>query len=503
LNLRSFPLLAAIALLLGVFPVQCAEQGQLDASEALFTVMAAANAAGYDAGLSSSPPIRQQVRDRVAASQAPVLKELRAWYHQNPEPDKTQDLARFISLGLSVKDVPDFEWAKRIVEVPPDAMAMDDFRKLLPRFFEEAKIDDIWQVSQKAVESALERYQGPVAQAVLEVNGYLRNPVHEFLGRRFQIYIDFLGAPNQVQTRSFGDDYFVVLTASDDLRTFDVRHAYFRYMVDPLALKYGMALKEKASLMDIAEGAPLLREPYRSSFDLLATECLIKAIESRLLKNPHLIDQDLREGYILTPFFNEQMAIYEKGQESMRVFFPQMVQALSVKHEIQRLDGVEFAKALPLNATAPGQHGEPHGAQAAELETSVAARSVNAADDYLHKRDLDSANKLYTRALQQPGSQAEHARAYYGLAHVELLSKKPDEAEEMFHKALDSAPDADVQAWTCYYLGKLATLRDARDEAMKWYQKAVAVKGAPDKAIEFTRKGIAELDHPAAPPASQ
>ena len=40
-------------------------EGQLDGSEALFTVLAAINAAGYDADLDSNAnsPVRKQVRD--------------------------------------------------------------------------------------------------------------------------------------------------------------------------------------------------------------------------------------------------------------------------------------------------------------------------------------------------------------------------------------------------------------------------------------------------------
>ena len=40
---------------------------------------------------------------------------------------------------------------------------------------------------------------------------------------------------------------------------------------------------------------------------LLATESLIKAIESRLAKSPQLGHQALTEGFILTPFFAENL----------------------------------------------------------------------------------------------------------------------------------------------------------------------------------------------------
>jgi hypothetical protein len=50
-------------------------------------------AAGYDGGLASSPDIRRQVRAQVEASRAAVIAELKAWYHEHPPTDKTQDLS--------------------------------------------------------------------------------------------------------------------------------------------------------------------------------------------------------------------------------------------------------------------------------------------------------------------------------------------------------------------------------------------------------------------------
>ena len=485
---RLIPLLIAAV---SVTTANAAEQhGQLDASEALFTVLAAANAAGYDAGLATSPPLRQQVRDRIAASQAPVVAELRAWYHDHRQPDKTMDLARFVSLGLSV-NTPDFNWSKREVETPPDAMQLNEFRLLLPRFYIEAKIADLWKQSQRAIDAALERDQEPIVKAVSEVNAYLRNPASQFLGRRFQIFVDFLGASNQVQTRSYGDDTFVVLTPASQPPVFAVRHAYFRYVIDPLAIKYGMDLKEKASLLELADDAPLLREQYRTDFGLLATECLIKAIESRMNSNPSMVDEAVREGYILTPFFNEQLALYEKQPQSMKLFFPAMVAALNVKHETKRLAHVTFATEFPQQTAVVTE-------QRPQITLSLAAQSVEQGDrSYYDKQDLDSARKLYERALEQPGTPTEHSKAFYGLAHIALRQKDPETADQYFRKTLESSPDSDTQAWTCYYLGmlsaKLSAAATANEEAHKWFQEVLAVKGAPTKAVESARLELAKL----------
>jgi tetratricopeptide (TPR) repeat protein len=463
------------------------EQARLDASEPLFTVLAAANAVGYDSGLQTSPAIRAQIRDKIAATKAPILAELKVWFGEHSTGDKQRDLDRFISLGLSIDGAPDFKWSTREPDVPPEAKAWDSLREILPRFYEQCDIANLWRASQRAVETELSRYQEPVAKTLLELNAYLRNPTYGFLGRRFRVYIDFMAAPNQVQTRSFGDDYFVVITYSNDLKIPEIRHAYLRYLIDPLSIKYGVELQAKDSLEDIAVGAPLLREPYRSNFDLLASECLIKAIESRLLSNPSMVNQALREGYILTPFFNEQLALYEKSPEAMKLFFPEMIAALSVRHEIKRLENVEFAKEAPKETSKPAV------AIVQVAPKSEAAAAAAKADDlYYGKQDLDSARKLYTHALELPGTPADHSLAYYGLAHIALKQRDPEGADQLFRKTIESSPAPDTQAWSYYYLGRLAVAANEHDEAVKWFNQAIGVPGAPEKAVESARKELAK-----------
>ena len=202
----------------------------------------------------------------------------------------------------------------------------------------------------------------------------------------------------------------------------------------------------------------LLGEQYRADFGLLASECLIKAIESRQSSDPSMVHQALREGYILTPFFDEQLAIYEKQPESMKLFFPAMVQSLSVKHEIKRLEGVPFATELPQRPVVKTMvTPAPAG--------SLASQTVAKADDsYYEKKDLDSARKLYEHALEQPGSATDHSKAYYGLAHIALKQKDPETAEQLFRKTLESSPEPETQAWSCYYLGKLSAVANDKEK---------------------------------------
>ena len=112
-------------------------------------------------------------------------------------------------------------------------------------------------------------------------------------------------APNQIQTRSYGNQYFVVITPSAEPRMFDVRHAYLHYLLDPLSTRYQEILNRKKPLIDIANALARPARCLKQDFLLLVTECLIKAVEARLDHKPETVQQALMQGYILTPYFSE------------------------------------------------------------------------------------------------------------------------------------------------------------------------------------------------------
>ena len=83
---------------------------------------------------------------------------------------------------------------------------------MLIRFYREAALNDLWQKLQPEYQREIARYHEPVSRALLEANGYLRNPTSGYMGRRFFVFVEMLAPPNQVHTRSYKDDYFIVVT---------------------------------------------------------------------------------------------------------------------------------------------------------------------------------------------------------------------------------------------------------------------------------------------------
>lgn len=454
-----------------------AENLQLGTSENLFAVLAAANAAGYDEGVSlpDNNPLRAQLREYLAKQNIAVLPALKAYYRKHMLKNGVQDLSEYISYALSVTGPPDFAWRTRDVDVPPDAMALSGFTPLLVDFYKQANLAELWNRSQPAYEKEMEKYHTPLLTTTTGVDGYLRVPAGGYLGRRFQVFIDLLAAPEQVQTRNYGDDAFVIVTASEKARLFDIRHAYLHFEIDPIVIKFGVELDQKRSLIDFAQLAPL--EPnYKTDFVLLSNESLIKAVESRLDKNRGEVDQAARQGYIMTPYFAEQLPVFEKQEQGLRYYFEEMVAGIDLKRESNRIGDIKF-DAAPLVRL-----GKQVTVAAPEPKLSPSGKTLEKAEDLYTNRSLDQAKELYLKSLQETGSAVEHAQAWYGLARIAALQKQPDAAVKLFEKTLEAAPDDQTKAWTLVYLARLSRAASDPERAAKFYQEALGVKGASEAA---------------------
>lgn len=482
-------LLAAALLAAPAAAATPAEPGQLDSSPALFSVLAAINIAGYDADLDSptNSPLRAMIRNYILAKPPACLPELKRFFQEHRQKNATAELSQYVSFALSTEGPPNFEFRFKEYLLPPDAAPLINFRPLLVRFHKEANIDELYRKAQPYFDQVIARYHEPVSKAVLEVNAYLRNPTSGYVGRRFQVYIDLLGAPNQVFSRSYADDYFVVVTPSAQPQVDYVRHAYLHYLLDPMSIRYGEEIRAKRSLEDFALGAPALDESFKNDFVLLTGECVIKAVEARLAPasaRAAMIEQALREGFILTPFFAEQLVLYEKQEAAMRYFYPEMIKAIDLRKETARLDKVEFLRERVVRRAKPAPPPKPP-----EPPTG-AAKTLAGAEELYRARQLEKARDMFLQALKETDEKPLHAKAYYGLARIAALRKDPETAEKLFQRVLELQPDPQTKGWTLVYLGRLADAAGERGNALESYRAALAVEGASEGAKEAARLGL-------------
>ena len=270
----------------------------------------------------------------------------------------------------------------------------------------------MWQKVRPQFDEAIARYHEPVSRSLLEINAYLRNPTSGVSGRRFMVILSLLAAPNQIQVRSYEGDYYVVITPSVDPRIADIRYAYLHYVLEPLITRAQAKLEEKKALGDYALGAPFLEEHYKHDFLLLATASLIKAVESRLSPVPSkekeaMVDHAWKQGFILAPFFAEQLPIYEKQPQAMRLYFPEMVEAIDLRKEEARVRNLEFDQTPPVRKAKAAP-------VAPAVEPTAIEKSLVEAEDLYKKRDFEKAREAYLSVISQTYEKPLQAKAYYG-----------------------------------------------------------------------------------------
>lgn len=465
-------------LVAGASEVRAAGGNELDANENLFAVLAAINSAGYDEGLSlpDNSPLRGQLREYMAKQDIPVLPDLKRFVERHRQKNAVQDLSQYISFALSVQGPPEFGWRSRDVEVPPDALTLTDFAPLLARFYRQANVAELWKKSQPAFDREMDKYHGPIIAMVDKVNGYLRVSADSYLGRRFRVSVDLLGVPQQVQTRNYGNDAFVVVTPSVEPRMFDIRHAYLHYQIDPIIIKYGMDFQQRQALLDYVQEAPL-ESGFKNDFILLANESLIKAVESRLDGNTAEVQQATGQGFALAPYFAEQLPIFEKQQQGMRYYMETLAAGMDLKRETARIKTMKFDAAIAVRAAKAVNVAPP------EKSLSESGKLLVKAENLYTGRTLEEAKEVYLKSLEQKGSDEEHAQAWYGLARISVLQRQPENAVRLFEKTLAAFPDPQTKAWSYVYLARLAKAASEPEEAEKFYQQALAVEGASKAAV--------------------
>jgi tetratricopeptide (TPR) repeat protein len=456
----------------------------LQANEQIFSVLAALNAAGYDAGLGSETPSspRLEARAWVSGHSPEVLPAITRYYAGHHLEDPAADLGQYISLALLLGPAPDFKFAVADADLPPDAHAIKDLVPLLQRFYKEADLEGLWGKLQPKYEAAIASLSDPVRRMIAASDAYLRFPSGAYLGRNCTINLNLLGASGEVQARTYGENYYLVVGRSPELHLADIRHQYLHFLLDPLAVKYAIEIHQKEGLASLARPAPALGRDFKADFSLLLTECLIRAVELRMdrpARPQETINELTNAGLILVPYFYEALGDYAKQDASMNVFYRQMVLGITPAEERKRLANVRFS-------SAPAAPAAVHPAPAATEED----RLLDQADDLIYQGRYLEAKDAFQNVLDHVDVHSE--RALFGLAVIASNSRKPDTAEEYFKKTLEAARGLRIVTWSHIYLGRLYDVEDRRKDALDQYRAAAVTAAAFPEALRAAQSGLAQ-----------
>jgi len=476
-------------------------KAQLEVSETIFSVAAALNGCGYDAGLENSMPVRQAVRldvldvVRRSPEAAQALQAICRFQQDHLSPDPSRDASQYISLALELGGPPDFAPTLREADLPPDASRVLGAVPLLQRLYRTANLHAIWQKHQPEYEALVQRFHDPVANTLTQADVYLKLQFSSYVGRRFVIYLEPLFSPAQVNSRNYSDDYFLVDSPGQDgaLHLQGIRHTYLHYILEPLALKHGSTMKRLDPLLENLQAAPM-DDSFKQDISLLLTESLIRAIEARMLPGGKsnegartaYVQRSVQEGFTPTHYFYEALVNFEKEGMGIKDAYGDLLYNIELPKEKRRAsDTIFVAQAAPevLRASKPVVHEE---------------KFLDDAEQLLASGDPAGAQRLAMQAINNPRSNEDQGRAFFILARAALLSKDLQGAQSYFGRAVQSAHDPRTLAWSHIYLGRIFDVQQEREQALTHYRAALQAGDPTPDTRTAAEKGMAA---PYEPPA--
>lgn len=474
---------------------QNSPQVSLETSETLFTVLTAINTCGYDQELSVSDPLRVQIRSEVAKAventnrAQDVIAPMCLFYRQHQSPDPSHDLSHYVSLALYLGDPPAFPLKAREAELPPDAEVVVGILPLMQAFYEKIGLHAIWEKHHARYAELLDIYHQPLAKMTFDTEIYLKLASAGYLGRQFTVYLDAMGAPGQTNARNYAENYYVVIspTPGTAIKLQQIRHTYLHYLLDPLALKNGGAFGRLEPLLAVVDSAPM-DETFKSNISLLVNECLIRAIEQRLAKAPEAernraVDEAVNEGYILTRYFYDALGRFEVDPSGMRSAYTDLLGNIEVGKEVKWASQIQFASQAPPEVLRMAQN------------DNLLLR----AERRLAAGDPEGAQKLAQKALDEQTT--DSGRALFILAEVATANRDIDGARSYFERALQTAREPKLIAWSHIYLGRIFDLKENRDAALDQYREALNAAGATLPEAKLAAQH--GLDEPYEPPVAK
>ena len=507
----------------------------LETSEQMFTVAAALNTCGYDAGLSHALPvrstIRRQIDQEVATSEGgiPARRALCAYidaHHLNG----SQNLAQFVSLALFLTPPPQLDLSFPENQMPPDALNVVNVLPLLRTFAEAVHLHSIWIEHHADYDAAVDQVHDSVTRMLLETNIYLHQPASSYDGRRFLVLLEPMLSSDAVNARIYGSDYFVVASASPKdeaahsagLRLDELRHIYLLYEIDPIIYARASATSRLLPILKAVQDAPI-DFTYKNDIVSFTTECLIKAIEARTMDvgfprparpaagkerldptgyNAALADYDrraelvrrkqvvadMRSGWVLTNYFYEKLALSDRDGISLKENMGELVYGMDVPFEESR------AKKIPFFPEGSPEIVGSGGTQRSRALPRVLT-AMDRAELLLQRGNRAAAEDLANKELAAKPSSTE---AKYVLARIDLLDGDAEKAFDLFNSITatgkaDTRDNARTLAWAHVYLGRMydsALAQPDRGKALTEYHAAAAIPGTGPDVESAAQAGL-------------
>jgi tetratricopeptide (TPR) repeat protein len=188
----------------------------------------------------------------------------------------------------------------------------------------------------------------------------------------------------------------------------------------------------------------------------------------------------MKQGFVLTQYFYEQMIQFEHDPAGLKDNIGEMVYSMDVDQQVHRARQTEFDKE----------------ADAEVLERSKPRKlaGMDLAEAKLAAGDMATASAMAQQVLQKPAdtvaATVDSARAYFILARVQAMTGHPEQAIDDFQKTLATSKEQRLLAWSHIYLGRMLDLDCKRDQALSEYKLALTVRDGREDTRLAAERGV-------------
>lgn len=456
----------------------------------IFTVMAALNAAGFDFETEEREisPVRAKIMEKISSLPPSTYTELRLQYQATNlwAPETTH--AAYTSLALLLEGPPEFNYREQLINAPHGIEVIRGFETLLPDFYNNAGIEQLWREFQPLYQEELQRYRPIVNRVITETLDYFRIPAKIYLDRNIVIIPDLLAYQDIVNARNVEDVYYIVVGPTDDPEKnfIKLQHEYLHFLIDPLIREERETLRKSEAFLEVARKQPLFPEELWNDYPLLVTECLIESIlhrnhpgEEGEEKKPGRRTLDLiQRGMILSPYFERRLAFYESKTTS-DVALPQFLRTMLSeipKEEIKK----DFEKAKLIQKEL--EKAEKEMEEQAKIQQAQRQRRqlLDQAGSLIARSRFDEATTALDQLLEMS---PEDGHAYFYLAQISAKKGDWKKARQLHLRTIESEGlEPWIYAHSLVQIGRINAAEGLYQEARENFEQVMEMEGDFDDA---------------------
>jgi hypothetical protein len=548
-------------------------------------MMAALEAAGFDLGPSGgeASAFRAQVNRDLAGLDPDLRGRLHAFYERNklPAPATAADqAARYVSLAFALGPPPLLEAPEKSEDLPASLLEVLDFAPLVREFYRRSNIQENLPVYTRAYQAEGDRLRKPTAEMLRTVLSYLhtrpiavsfervevkplttpkKNAPKSYTTREhqrhFYIVTDLLGAPEAINFRVIGDEYYAVVPEGTDPASSELRRGYLQYIVDPLVLKFNrdiaarrdqikliIAEREKAGAAvspdiflavsrSVVAGADARYEELRR-LETLNQEARVKLAAAKDDTQRQALSKDLQaatsavkdetvarladdyeRGAILDFFFADQLKGIESSGFDVAGFFGDMISSFDPQREANRLSENAGSRERALaarQARLSVRRAEAEAPVYSEAEAARAAllvKRLGEIEQTLRSKDYNNAEARLKDLLRE---YSREPRIFFALAQTASLAAadaidEQVQAERLnralgnYRLAIEAAsPETDRGLISRAHeaMGRIHAFLDNNSEASREFDEAIKIGDVPGGAYKDAVEGKKKLAPP-------